>query len=349
MAYDLLFDAILKRPNIIKKSWARCDRGPSPVIPPSPPVAKIAYTPEEKTRLDKLASLRMRAESGDKKARREWRRVLSQVKTLRKRARRGDARASRALLVLSSSGVVGDSQKIAVSGDDVKSTAAILDSARRGDKQAQQHFAKLFASAKEGNPSQALKQNADTTDIHLARQVLEEEASKGNVSAQIKLRKMKIRDAVKREQREGPDLGSSEIMEEFVGDEERLSRDAGPAERTASARICGEYPSRRGRSRNRGRRLRVLAWKSSRGDAAATAKLQQITTRLQQRASAGDTRAANLLSQIQTAQTQAQSQVTSQPAAAASAYAYPPTGSPPAAPAPVTYTAPAQDFTEDDY
>jgi hypothetical protein len=148
-------------------------------------------------------------------------------------------------------------------------------------------------------------------------------------------------------------MGREELLGEFVGDEERMSRDAGSSERAASARVCGAFPNfARNRKRHqRSRRLRKLVWRSARGDASATTRLQQVTSRLQQRSSAGDARATALLQQVQNMQVQAQAQVASQAVtpAAAPTTTTPPPGAPPAAALPieVTYAAPTADYGDE--
>ena len=125
------------------------------------------------------------------------------------------------------------------------------------------------------------------------------------------------------------DSGSAgeSLLGEFVGDEARTAREAGGAERDACARVQGTYSllgawgGRRGRRR---RHLRRLVERSARGDAAAAAKLQQVTARLTQRAQAGDQQAAALLQQVQSWTSTYQSRLAANPAlAATSPYAAP--------------------------
>jgi hypothetical protein len=149
-------------------------------------------------------------------------------------------------------------------------------------------------------------------------------------------------------------MGREELLGEFVGDEERLSRDAGSAERDATSRVCGTFPNfaRNRKHHQRGRRLRKLVWRSARGDASATSRLQQVTSRLQQRSSAGDARATALLREVQDMRSRAQARVASQTAtspAAALTPTAPPPGAPPAAAPPieVTYAAPAADYGDE--
>jgi hypothetical protein len=62
--------------------------GQGGVVPLAP---KLAPTPGERKLVEKLAMLRTRVESGDKKAGKEWRTALAKIAFLRNRARGGDA------------------------------------------------------------------------------------------------------------------------------------------------------------------------------------------------------------------------------------------------------------------
>jgi hypothetical protein len=98
------------------KNWARGDAScaPSPVaLPPTP---RIVLTPEEKTRVGKLAALRSKAASGDAKARKEWRFAQAKIAMLRDRARGGDPKATRSCQVLEQGGLFGKPVKPSVSG-----------------------------------------------------------------------------------------------------------------------------------------------------------------------------------------------------------------------------------------
>jgi hypothetical protein len=103
MAQDLFF-------GIIRKNWAR---GTCTVPLPEAPIQKqLVLTPDEKDRLARIAALKMKAESGDRKARKQWKRLVKQANKLRKKS---DPRAKRMATVLDQSGLLGRVQKI--SGD----------------------------------------------------------------------------------------------------------------------------------------------------------------------------------------------------------------------------------------
>lgn len=256
-------DLILKT---VEKNWARGQVSTQAALTATSTVTKLTPTAEEKSRVEKLASLRMRAESGDTGAKKQWRKTLSRVRDLKTRAKRGDARAARACQVLEDSGLFGHTQKISVSGAD---------------------------------------------------RLLGEIANLAESS------------------------GAAEILGDFVSDEDRLAGEAGSCEREASARVSGALPWGRRRKRRSGaRRLRKLAWRASRGDASASARLQSASARLQARANAGDARAQAMLQKVRDVQARAQATSTQQPAAT------PVYAPPPPVPAPVasaTYATPAEE------
>lgn len=578
MSYDLLlsqFPSIL--PAVARKSWARDSSPRAPAAAVAPPAPKLVPTAEEQARVERLATLRARAESGDKRARKEWGKAISQVKVLRARARGGDPRATRACQVLEASGLLGKSVKVSVSGVASRKTYLAEKSARsgqpavlvlepvvelvnptmtlssdqglqnfrllrllQGDKKVftgpptlantgktitlegsvsrsrpakllfdysgpgegtlrarletstvsgREEIGRMFArdsrcqyfsgrgdslgdlvgltadwtlpkrpvteaarqelteaimnidvkakalapdlevpgrpnewspDASYANQKRALAgdkralqvaaygsavklledarggvqyTNASPLDSQVLNDFLkssrgdkgslerikrnQELSLKGNnldafrytatvqglkiafdlvhkrphareaVKQQLLSSRMTTSDASGREE----SCGREEILGDFVGDEERLAHDAGPAERASAARISGAAPwGRRSRGKSRARHLRKLVWRASRGDAAASAKVQAISARLQQRSSAGDARATALLQKIQAMQARAQA-ISTQPGAtpaAAPAYAPPP----PPVPAPVanvTYAAPYASDVDPEY
>ena len=116
MAFDLFL-------GIIPKSWARG----TPIAQTQPVVDEptVACTPEEQTKLEKLALIKMKAESGDKKAQKQWKTMLAGIPSLKAKAKRGDPKAKRTLLILSQGGFLQRAQVFAdLSGD----TAAPIDS-----------------------------------------------------------------------------------------------------------------------------------------------------------------------------------------------------------------------------
>lgn len=74
------------------------------------------YTDAEMAMLAKLAEVRVRADTGDKKAKRQIANVERQVRTLERQAKRGNAKAARKLRVLDESGVLRSSRVFAMEG-----------------------------------------------------------------------------------------------------------------------------------------------------------------------------------------------------------------------------------------
>jgi len=109
MAYDLAFGRRTRR------NWSRDSVPRSLVV-----VQKITMSdevtfqmsPKEMAMLADLAETRMRADAGDKKARRKMAEFAKKVRVLEKKARKGDAEARRTLLVLRESGALQPVQSI---------------------------------------------------------------------------------------------------------------------------------------------------------------------------------------------------------------------------------------------
>ncbi len=350
MSYDL----ILKRPDIIRKSWARDDVSYKSIMSATAAGPKLVPTAEEKARISKLAALRMKAESGDRTAKKEWQRVSTKVAALRVRARGGDPKAVRACQILEDSGLFGKSRNISVNGWQHKHphfAAYQAEKHRRallGKFVGRDDFLGKFVgdeerTLREIGPSE--RKDCPSGKVPVVRMFADETKKKNPLY---------VRRTVCEEPGKVDLLKGS--LSEFVGDEERTLREAGLSERSASNRVHGDLPSEivgrwSRRSSKRKRHLRRLVWQSARGDANASAKLQQITMRLQQRSNAGDARAAALLQQIQSMQSSAQAKFAAQPAT--TAVITPPPGAPPAAPPPapinVTYPAPGYPTPDTDY
>ena len=132
MAFDLAL-------GITQKNWARG------IIPGSPAVSlpvepAIECTPKEKLELERLAALKMRAVSGDRKAKIQWKRASSRIASLAAKAKAGDPKARRSLLVLKQNGFFQPSQKFDMSGD---SESELIQRAKKGDVSAQIALRKL--------------------------------------------------------------------------------------------------------------------------------------------------------------------------------------------------------------
>jgi len=94
-------------------------------------------TPAEMAMLADLAATKLRADSGDPTARKKISAVKKNVASLRIRAKKGDPKASRALEILTRSGVFAGVQSFSLGGEDttqvpnVAYRAAVLRQARR--------------------------------------------------------------------------------------------------------------------------------------------------------------------------------------------------------------------------
>lgn len=76
------------------------------------------YTEAEAAMIAKLAAVKVAADNGNRKARKQIAKVLKQLAALRRRARRGDTRAARQAQVLEESGILAPSQTFAMEGAD---------------------------------------------------------------------------------------------------------------------------------------------------------------------------------------------------------------------------------------
>ena len=108
MSIDLIF-------GFTKKDWSRTP--PTIVHECGPEVCTISQkkeplTEEEKVRLDRLAQVKMKAESGDKQAQRQWKKISSKMISLKAKAKKGDPKAKHSLGILEDSGLFGHVQKI---------------------------------------------------------------------------------------------------------------------------------------------------------------------------------------------------------------------------------------------
>jgi len=94
---------------IVKKNWARDSYATLPSVPIQ---EQLVLTTDEKDHLAKIAALKMKAESGDRSAKKQWKKLVKKANLLRKKS---DPKARRMVSVLDQSGLLGHVQKI--SGD----------------------------------------------------------------------------------------------------------------------------------------------------------------------------------------------------------------------------------------
>ena len=106
MAFDLILGTT-------KKNWARGPVSPQLALPPAEPT--IECTDREKAGLEKLASIKMRAEAGDRQAKIQWIAVAKKFRATKARAVAGDPKAKRSLAILKQAGFLQDAQKFSFS------------------------------------------------------------------------------------------------------------------------------------------------------------------------------------------------------------------------------------------
>ena len=253
----------------------------------------------------------------------------------------------------------------------VSEIATIRTKAESGNPDAQREWRKISTAvvglrvrAKGGDPRavRACQVLEETGIFGRTQKITMNGAGKGGLLASTASSQLRSQQAAS-PQSSDDDSGSTieSLLGAFVGDEDRTAREAGGAEREAASRVRGDYSSLgqwRGRGSRRRRRLRRLVERSVRGDASATAKLQQVTARLTQRSQAGDQRSTALLQQVQSWTSTYQTQLAANPTQAANYVpgAPSPYVPPVATPTPatqvlanVTYPAPAsQDYYDDD-
>jgi hypothetical protein len=109
MAYDILLrrrtHTNWSMHSMLNPAFATCgDFEPDP----------IATTPDEQQYLAALAVLRMKADSGDPAAQKEWKAAMVTVEALRKKAAKGDDKAQRTVAILKESGIFSGVQTMSL-------------------------------------------------------------------------------------------------------------------------------------------------------------------------------------------------------------------------------------------
>ncbi len=107
MAHDLILGKI-------RRNWSRGSCSPKPV---STDEVDFRLTPPEMSMLAELAATKMRADAGDRQAKKKVADFARKIAALKFKAKRGDATAIRALRVLSESGVFRGTQTFSMGGD----------------------------------------------------------------------------------------------------------------------------------------------------------------------------------------------------------------------------------------
>ena len=208
---------------IVKKDWSR---GPSrAIVVESRPEEPL--TEADRERLARLAVLKMKAASGDKLAKLQWKKIKVNVSILKVKARRGDPKARHDLAVLDGSGLFGHVQTI--SGIAEPRDQDIIDRlilrsgsaagwpvyiskaqyadyqsrAAKKDVRAVEVLAILSRYAKEGKLKISDDKKSDQSrypigsdDAGQERKQLEEQARKGDIKAILKLKRIRQEEAL---------------------------------------------------------------------------------------------------------------------------------------------------------
>ena len=223
MSQDLIF-------GFTKRDWSR--KPPEIVHECGPESCTISYrkaplTANEKAKLDTIAQLKMKAESGDRKAQKQWRKLSIKVVALKAKAKRGDPKARHTVEILEDSGMFGHVQKI--SGLVEPKDQDIIDKlimragensgwpvyistsqhadyknrAARGDRRAVEVLSILSRHAQAGRIKISDEKKADLSrypigndDESQGRKQLEEQARKGDIKAILKLKKIRQEEAM---------------------------------------------------------------------------------------------------------------------------------------------------------
>ena len=159
MSIDLIF-------GFTKKDWSRTP--PTIVHECGPEVCTISQkkeplTEEEKVRLDRLAQVKMKAESGDKQAQRQWKKISSKMISLKAKAKKGDPKAKHSLGILEDSGLFGHVQKISGEESEGQGRRQMEELTRKGN-------IKDILKLKRINQEEALEvHGADPDELEAAR------------------------------------------------------------------------------------------------------------------------------------------------------------------------------------
>lgn len=209
MAYDLFL-------GITPKNWAR--GAPVAQSQRATDEPTMVCTPEEKVYLEKLALIRMKMESGDRKAQRQWKAILANLPSLKTRAKRGDLKARRTLLMLRQGGFLQRAQVFAdLSGSPTSGPRKPWTESEPDIKVGPR---KAWSDS---DSSVKVPPRKPWTDDEIDETI--KRAKKGDVLAQITMRKINAREAANREEMPmSGKIGSShyiEIQGIFSGDERR--------------------------------------------------------------------------------------------------------------------------------
>ena len=266
----------------------------------------LAFSPEEQAMLTEIATLRLKADAGDKAAKKQLVVMTKKVALIKARARKGDAKAKRALLVLRESGVFNETQTLTL-GWSLFKTPDPAERAARLEK-----FTKSVASA--SKPEEIAQLSELATYDQAIKNKLGELARAGNPNA-IRVaaykkpstavvggsdtRAAEIQQAIRKLRQKSPRTQAEEqVLEQLTERLTRIEAMSGIGYGPGRSRSSWGRNQNSGQNR-RGRKINRLKAKAASGDTQATARLQQLQQRLAARAATGNPRAAALLQQVQ--------------------------------------------------
>ena len=223
MSKDLIF-------GFTKKDWSR--KPPEIVHECGPESCMITYrkeplTADEKSKLDSLAQLKMKAESGDRQSQKQWKKLSIKVVSLKEKAKKGDPKAKHTVDILEDSGLFGHVQNISGSmeprdqdmidkliqraGEDSGWPVYISTSqhsdyrnrAAKGDHRAAEVLSIIDRNVKAGRLKISDEKKTDFSrypigndDEDQGRKVLEALARKGDIKSLLKLKKIRQEEAL---------------------------------------------------------------------------------------------------------------------------------------------------------
>jgi hypothetical protein len=122
MAYDLFFGKN-------KRNWSRDLLATAPTSDE----VTVHFTDEEKNFLSQITITKMKADAGDKSAKKQLVALTKKIAALKTKSRKGDEKAKRALLILRESGIFNPTQKMDLSGAVVpnQTRAQLLEAVRK--------------------------------------------------------------------------------------------------------------------------------------------------------------------------------------------------------------------------
>jgi len=289
----------------IKRNFAR----DLDTVSPASDEVTFTFTDAEKQMLASAADLRIKADAGDKNAKKRLVAFTKNVAKLKAKAAKGDATSKRTLLVLRESGLFNKTQTFSLGWNPFSAKKESLD--ERAARVAK--FASAVKSA--SKPEEIAKLSEQATYDQALKEQLLTLAQQGNTNA-LKVaayspiastavvgssdnRANQLRQELARLRQKNPktaeELRSVEQLEEKLTRLEAMSGIGyGPAYASST---WNRNPGKR--LRRRVRKLAQIKARAASGDQQAVARLQQMQQRLSTRAATGDTQAAALLQQIQ--------------------------------------------------